>query len=109
MRKIDVKRANRLGALLMLTVMVWLGGALIAHTLSHHHIHEHLHAEHYSDGDDDEQCMLLVFVASPFSIVETSDVPVAAYVGRLVLGTIYSDTLFSGLSAHPTLRAPPVC
>ncbi|MDD7438151.1 MAG: hypothetical protein PUK66_04835 [Bacteroidales bacterium] len=109
MRRKSAERINRLSALLMLTVMVWLGGALVAHTLSHHHLHDHLHAEAHSGDMEDEQCMLLVFVSSPFSVVAALDVPDAAYVGSLVLGIDCAATLFSGQSVHPSLRAPPIC
>lgn len=105
----SVERIDRLGALLMLTVMVWLGGALVAHTLSHHHLHDHLHTEAHSGDAGDEQCMLLVFVASPFSIVATLSIPDAACVGDIVLSKGYTHSLFAGQSAHPSLRAPPTC
>lgn len=97
----------RLQALLLLTIMVWLGGALVAHTLSHHHLHEHLHSD--ADATGGEQCMLLVFVSTPFSIVSTPDVPDAACVGGLHFGMVLEDATFTQLSPYPSLRAPPIC
>lgn len=100
---------NRLSALLMLTVMVWLGGALVAHTLSHHHLHDHLEAGAQSGVAGDEQCMLLVFVSTPFSVVSTPDVPDAAYAGGLLFGVNHEDAILSEASAYLSLRAPPFC
>ncbi|MDO5017274.1 MAG: hypothetical protein Q4E10_02790 [Porphyromonas sp.] len=101
-------------ASLLLTVMAWLGGATVLHTLSDHHIHHHIHHQnrqqthHGADEPtNDELCLLTVLSVSPFSASTPMDisVPVTTFqrlqTARLV-AVVFSDphTLFA-------LRAPP--
>lgn len=109
MWKKEADKANRIRASLLLAIMVWIGGALVGHTLSDNHINHHIHGEDYAHSSLDKGCMLVAFLASPFATVDEVVLPLAICLGDVVVESHPTEVLLLGKESLPPLRAPPTC
>lgn len=93
-------------AALLLAILMWLGGSLVCHTLSDHHIHHHLAVSDDLAGET-ELCMLSVFSHTPLEEAMATELPTQASRECLLCTPTLVAIYIADAASPSSLRAPP--